>query len=95
MTFLPQFKSCVEAGSWSLMCSYNRFVYKYCQELQYCITVLLYSINGVPACANSKLLTDILRNEWNFKGYVVSDNEALGKTIELQDHAFIIILLYS
>ena len=24
MTFLPQFKACVEAGSWSLMCSYNR-----------------------------------------------------------------------
>ena len=24
MTFLPQFKACVKAGSWSLMCSYNR-----------------------------------------------------------------------
>ena len=30
--------------------------------LDYC------SINGVPSCANKKLLTDILRNEWNFKG---------------------------
>ena len=36
-------------------------------------------INGVPACANDKLLTDILRNEWGFKGYVVSDQGALGK----------------
>ena len=24
MTFLPQFKACVEAGALSLMCSYNR-----------------------------------------------------------------------
>ncbi|KAG8143056.1 hypothetical protein E2320_000339 [Naja naja] len=29
-------------------------------------------INGVPACANKKLLTDILRDEWGFQGYVVA-----------------------
>ncbi|PVD28000.1 hypothetical protein C0Q70_10577 [Pomacea canaliculata] len=34
-------------------------------------------INGVPSCANKKLLTDILRTEWGFKGYVVSDEMAL------------------
>lgn len=34
-------------------------------------------INGVPACANKKLLTDILRREWGFEGYVVSDEGAL------------------
>ena len=34
-------------------------------------------INGVPACANKKLLTDILRSEWGFEGYVVSDEGAL------------------
>ncbi|XP_039209267.1 probable beta-D-xylosidase 2 isoform X1 [Crotalus tigris] len=34
-------------------------------------------INGVPACANKKLLTDILRNEWGFQGYVVSDEGAV------------------
>ena len=28
----------------------------------------LCSINGVPACANKKLLTDILRKEWGFRG---------------------------
>ena len=25
MTFLPQFKACIEAGAWSVMCSYNRY----------------------------------------------------------------------
>ena len=30
-----------------------------------------YSINGIPACANKELLTDILRNEWDFKGIVI------------------------
>ncbi|XP_073418876.1 uncharacterized protein [Dendrobates tinctorius] len=58
MTFLPQFQACVEAGTYSIMCSYNR-------------------VNGVPACANKKLLSDILRSEWGFKGYVVSDEGAV------------------
>ncbi|XP_071095228.1 uncharacterized protein [Haliotis cracherodii] len=31
------------------------------------------SINGIPACADKALLTDILRGEWNFKGYIASD----------------------
>ena len=29
--------------------------------------------DGVPCMANAKLLTDILRNEWGFSGFVVSD----------------------
>lgn len=31
------------------------------------------AINGVPCTANPWLLTKLLRNEWGFKGYVVSD----------------------
>ncbi len=30
-------------------------------------------LNGVPATGNRWLLTDVLRNEWGFKGFVVSD----------------------
>ncbi len=36
------------------------------------------AINGIPCTINKKLLTDILRNEWGFKGYVVSDCGAPG-----------------
>ncbi|XP_048240193.1 probable beta-D-xylosidase 2 isoform X3 [Haliotis rufescens] len=61
-TFLPAFRTCVTAGTYSLMCSYNR-------------------INGVPACANKRLLTDILRTEWGFKGYIVSDEAAIENII--------------
>ncbi|MBF0440923.1 MAG: glycoside hydrolase family 3 C-terminal domain-containing protein [Oligoflexales bacterium] len=35
-------------------------------------------INGVPCTASKYLLTDILRGEWGFRGYVVSDCGAVG-----------------
>ena len=35
------------------------------------------SINGEPACANEFLLNDQLRGKWGFKGYVVSDCDAV------------------
>jgi beta-glucosidase len=35
------------------------------------------SINGQPACANDFLLKDQLRDKWEFRGYVVSDCEAV------------------
>jgi len=31
------------------------------------------AVNGVPCCCNKWLLTDLLRGEWGFDGYVVSD----------------------
>ncbi|MDR1594492.1 MAG: glycoside hydrolase family 3 C-terminal domain-containing protein [Prevotellaceae bacterium] len=36
------------------------------------------AINGIPCTANKWLLTDILRKEWGFEGYVVSDCGAVG-----------------
>ena len=35
------------------------------------------SIDGAPACANTMLLKDHLRDAWNFDGYVVSDCAAV------------------
>jgi len=35
------------------------------------------SVDGQPCCANTYLLQDVLRNQWNFKGYITSDCWAL------------------
>ena len=35
------------------------------------------AINGQPACANQYLLQDLLRGNWGFQGYVVSDCDAV------------------
>ncbi len=39
------------------------------------------SLNSVPETANPYTLTDILRKEWNFDGFVVSDWGAVGELI--------------
>jgi beta-glucosidase len=39
------------------------------------------SVNGFQACENKELLTDVLRNEWGFKGYVQSDFFAVRSTV--------------
>ena len=44
------------------------------------------SINGQPACANEFLLQDQLRGKWHFRGYVVSDCEAIVNIF--RDHHF-------
>ncbi|WP_448101003.1 glycoside hydrolase family 3 N-terminal domain-containing protein [Luteibacter jiangsuensis] len=41
------------------------------------------SLNGVPATADRYLMTDILRKEWGFNGFVVSDYTAV---MELNNH---------
>jgi beta-glucosidase len=39
-------------------------------------------INGVPATANKWLMTDLLRKQWGFKGFVVTDYTAINELIE-------------
>lgn len=36
-------------------------------------------LNGIPATANRRLLTDVLRGEWGFDGFVVSDWDSVGE----------------
>ena len=38
-------------------------------------------IDGIPATGNKWLLTDLLRNEWGFKGFVVSDYTGISEMI--------------
>jgi beta-glucosidase len=35
------------------------------------------STNGEPCCANKYLITDVLRNQWHFKGHVLTDCGAI------------------
>ena len=54
-TYLPAFEACIkEAGAYSVMCAYNRYL-------------------GQPCCGHDLLLQKILRDDWGFKGFVVSD----------------------
>jgi beta-glucosidase len=58
-TYLPAFEACIkEAGAYSVMCAYNRYM-------------------GEACCGSPKLLQKILREDWGFKGYVVSDCGAI------------------
>jgi len=43
-------------------------------------------VNGVPATANSYLLRNILKQKWDFKGFVVSDWGSIG---QIQTHGFV------
>lgn len=39
-------------------------------------------VNGMPATASKFLLTDVLKEKWNFNGFVVSDWGAIGEMIK-------------
>ena len=38
-------------------------------------------VNGIPATANKYIQRDLLKNQWNFKGFVVSDWGSIGEMI--------------
>src|SRR5208337_1175136 len=44
-------------------------------------------INGIPACANPWFLTETLRNQWHFTGFVISDCGAVGDLSQSQHYA--------
>ncbi len=45
------------------------------------------AINGIPSSANPWLLTKVLRDDWGFKGYVVSD--CGGPSTLVEDHHYV------
>jgi beta-glucosidase len=47
------------------------------------------ALYGVPACADSFLLTDVLRKQWGFEGYIVSDCGAIHNIWGAQEHHYV------
>lgn len=39
------------------------------------------AVNGIPACADKALMTDLVRKQWGFDGYIVSDCGAVADII--------------
>lgn len=38
-------------------------------------------VNGIPATGNNWLMTDVLRNKWGFKGFIVTDYTAINEMV--------------
>ena len=58
--YFPPYKAAVEAGSGSIMSSFNL-------------------VDGIPATENKWLLDDVLRKQWDFDGFVVTDYGSIGE----------------
>jgi beta-glucosidase len=43
----------------------------------YSVMCAYNSVDGLPACANPRLIDEILRKQWGFQGYIVSDCGAI------------------
>jgi beta-glucosidase len=47
------------------------------------------AVNGTPCSASSFLLNDLLRKQWGFEGYVVSDCGAIGDIVGREQHHYV------
>lgn len=47
------------------------------------------AVNGVPCCASDFLLNELLRKQWGFTGYVVSDCDAIHDIWGRQQHRYV------
>ena len=61
--YLLPYKGAVDAGTGSVMSSFNE-------------------VDGIPATGNKFLMTDVLRKQWGFKGFVVTDYTAINEMID-------------
>lgn len=58
--YFPPYKAAVDAGTGSVMSSFNL-------------------VDGIPATENKWLLDDVLRKQWDFDGFVVTDYGSIGE----------------
>lgn len=56
--YLPPYKAAVDAGTGSIMTSFN-------------------DGEGIPTTANKWLINDVLKKQWGFKGFVVTDFDSI------------------
>ena len=55
----------------------------------YSIMSAYSALDGVPDSGNKRLLTDILRTQWGFDGYVVSDVDSVSDIFQQGSHAYV------
>lgn len=70
----------------SRMRMYNEYFYPYKAAVEAGVGSVMSSFNevdGIPATGNKWLLTDVLRDQWGFDGFVVTDHSAI---VEMIDH---------
>lgn len=68
----------------SMVKMYNDYLPPYKAAIDAGVETVMSSfneINGVPATANKWLMTDLLRKQWGFKGFVVTDYTAISELI--------------
>jgi len=64
---------------------YNEYLPPYKAAVEAGVGSIMASFNeidGIPATANQWLLTDLLRNQWEFSGFVVSDYTGVSEMVE-------------
>ncbi len=69
----------------SLHRMYNEYFPPYCAAVEAgagSVMMAFNEINGVPATANTWLITDVLRKQWKFNGFVVSDYTGISEMVD-------------
>ena len=64
---------------------FNEYMYPYQAAVDAGVGSVMASFNevdGVPATANQWLMTDVLRKQWGFKGFVVTDYTGISEMID-------------
>lgn len=64
---------------------FNEFMYPYQAAIDAGVGSVMASFNevdGVPATANKWLMTDVLRKQWGFEGFVVTDYTGISEMID-------------